>query len=366
MNYGEDEWDEVEFVQDERVMPLGSEEQRKAIEKASQNEKVHKVHRITDTGDGTETPADDGLLQGMVIEVSAGQCKVKLEDEVLDCHLRGSLKMAETGFSNIIAVGDQVRISQDGTAMGVVEEVLPRRSLLARQDSSGKGHAGGLRQIVAANIDRVLIVAAWREPNFWPELVDRYLITAQRNNLEAVICVNKTDLVEDQAEFEATIKPYQDLGVTILQTSAEEKVGLDALKDLLSDQTTVLAGMSGVGKSSLLTAVQEGLNLKALSVGQRGKNRNQGRHTTTMATLYELEDGGAVVDTPGIRSFGLVGLASGELASFYPEMAAVLAGCKYNNCTHLTEPDCAVQEAVQTGGVSQLRYENYQKIYETL
>ena len=364
MKYGEDDWDEIGFEQNERIMPVGTQEVRKEIEKVSLGEQVHKAHMISD--DEPEPSDDDGFLQGMVVEVFAGQCKVKLADQVLDCHLRGSLKMAETGFSNVIAVGDQVKISQDGTDIGVVEEILPRRSMLARQDSSPKGAAAGLRQLVAANIDRVLIVAAWREPNFWPELVDRYLITAQRNNLEAVICVNKIDLIEDQAEFEATIKPYQDLGISILQTSAEEEVGIEALKTLLSGQTTVLAGMSGVGKSSLLSAVQTGLNLKALSVGERGMNRNQGRHTTTVATLYELDNGGAVIDTPGIRGFGLVGLVPGELASLYPEMVALSDGCKYNNCTHLNEPDCAVQEAVQTGKVSQLRYENYQKIYETL
>jgi ribosome biogenesis GTPase len=314
----------------------------------------------------SQDPTDEDIPFGMVIEVSAGQCKVKLEGEVIDCNLRGSLKMEETGFSNVIAVGDQVRISQNGTAVSVVEEVLPRRSFLARQDSTNRGQAAGLRQIIAANIDRVLIVASWREPNFWPELVDRYLITAQRNNLEAVICINKIDLIQDQTDFEATIKPYQDLGITILQTSAEKKIGIEALKGLLTGQATVLAGMSGVGKSSLLSTVQDGLNLRALSVGQRGMNRNQGRHTTTIATLYELEDGGAVVDTPGIRGFGLVGLASDELAGYYPEMTAVSGACKYNNCTHLSEPDCAVQKAVSAGDISQLRYENYQKIYETL
>ena len=135
----------------------------------------------------------------------------------------------ESGYSNVVAVGDYVEISIEADGRGVVENVLPRDSILARTASSQVGKASGQRQVVAANVDRVLIVAAWRKPNFWPELVDRYLIAAERNQLEAVICVNKIDLVEDQTEFEATLKPYRDLGYIVLSTSAEEKIGINTL-----------------------------------------------------------------------------------------------------------------------------------------
>ncbi len=142
-------------------------------------------------------------------------------------------------------------------------------------------------------------------PHIWPELIDRYLIAAARNELEAVICVNKIDLVEDQSELEETIQPYRDAGYQVILTSAETGAGVDQLRELLLGSTTVFAGLSGVGKSSLLSQIQPGLKLRALTVGERGKNRNQGRHTTTMATMYPLKEGGALIDTPGIREFGL-------------------------------------------------------------
>ena len=143
-------------------------------------------------------------------------------------------------------------------------------------------------------------------------------------------------------------------------------IGVETLREVLRDKLTVFTGLSGVGKSSLLSMVQPGLELRAMDIGQRGKNRNQGRHTTTMATLYPLAQGGAVIDTPGIRSFGLAFLERSELASFYPEFKDHSASCAYYNCAHIHEPDCGVQAAVAQGAISLLRYENYQKIWASL
>jgi ribosome biogenesis GTPase len=237
---------------------------------------------------------------------------------------------------------------------------MSRRSVLSRPKTRGK------EQIIAVNIDRVLVVASWRKPAIWPELIDRYLIAAERNHLEAVICVNKIDLVEDQTELEETIQPYREAGYEVLLTSAETGAGIQALRELLAGSVTVLTGLSGVGKSSLLSQVQPGLSLRALDVGERGKNRNQGRHTTTMATLYPLADDGAVIDTPGIREFGLADLHRAELAGFYPEMAALMGGCSYGDCTHTHEPGCRIKSAVAEGEIAELRYENYVKILEGL
>ncbi len=215
-------------------------------------------------------------------------------------------------------------------------------------------------------MDRVLIVASWRKPSFWPELVDRYLIAAERNHLEAVICVNKVDLVEDEIELEETLHPYRTAGYQVILTSAETCVGIDLLRELLIGSSTVFTGLSGVGKSSLLSKVQPGLSLRALSIGQRGKNRNQGRHTTTMASLYPLKEGGAVIDTPGIREFGLAFLEKQELASFYPEIALAAVECEFSDCSHTHEPKCGVKHAVADGAVSQMRYDSYQKILGSL
>ena len=175
-----------------------------------------------------------------------------------------------------------------------------------------------LRQVIVANVDQVLIVASWREPAFWPELVDRYLIAAARNGLVPIICVNKVDLAEDPAEPQTVLRAYCEAGYTVLLTSAQSRLGVDGLRRLLQGRTTALAGLSGVGKSSLLSAVEPGLHLR---VGEVSDRRHEGRHTTTQSSLHRLAEGGFVVDTPGIREFGLSGLRRRDLADCYPEIA---------------------------------------------
>jgi ribosome biogenesis GTPase len=281
-----------------------------------------------------------------------------MQGQDLLCGLRGSLSAQETGFTNVVAVGDHVIVSPDGAGRGVVEAVLPRRSVLARPDV----FASHLQQVIVANADQLLIVASWREPAVWLELIDRYLIAAERHNLLPVICVNKVDLAEDEDICRAKLRPYVDLGYRVLFTSALTGAGVDELRDLLRDKTTVLAGLSGVGKSSLLAAVQPGLRLRTADVSDSG----EGRHTTTQVTLLKLDPGGFVVDTPCIREFGVSGLEKGELIRFYPEIAAVAGECHFGNCSHIAEPDCAVREAVRQGRVPEARYHSYQKIYVTL
>jgi ribosome biogenesis GTPase len=272
--------------------------------------------------------------------------------------LRGSLSAQETGFTNVVAVGDWVVVSKDGVGRGIVESVLPRKSAFTRPDV----FYGHLQQVIVANADQLLAVTSWREPAVWLELVDRYLIAAERHNLRPVICINKVDLAEDEAICRATLRPYLDLGHRVLFTSALTGTGVSELSGLLRDKTTVLAGLSGVGKSSLLSAVQPGLKLLTSSVGDSG----QGRHTTTQVTMLKLDMGGWVVDTPGIREFGLSGLHRNELARFYPEIGAVADRCRFSDCSHLHEPGCAVSDAVGQGSISEARYHNYSKIYFTL
>ena len=308
---------------------------------------------------GAGAEARDGISRGTVVEVSSGLCRVALSERTLLCNLRSALRTPHSGFSNVLAAGDEVLVSHNGHDRGTVEAVLPRRSALARPDV----FYSHLQQVIVANVDQVLIVAAWREPAFWPELVDRYLIAAARYNLAPIICVNKIDLAgeaaEDTAELARTLGAYQQTGYRILATSARTGDGLAALREALAGRTTALAGLSGVGKSSLLSAVEPGLSLRTAEVSDR---RHEGRHTTTQVTLHPLAAGGFVADTPGIREFGLAGLKGRDLPPFYPEIAAAAAGCAYADCSHTLETDCAVKAAVRTGRIAAMRYDSYRKI----
>lgn len=344
-----DGWDDAEHVQDERIMPTGERERRRRVERMAFRPAEPSV-------DETEAPRHGE--PGLVVEASAGLCRVDLGDRTLLCRPRGALKAEEQGFTNVVAVGDRVLVREDGAGGGTVEAVLPRRSALVRPDVFYRH----LQQVIVANADQLLIVASWREPVIWLELIDRYLIAAERSNLLPIICVNKIDLIEDQALFQATIQPYQALGYRLISTSARTGAGVEALRRALHDRMTVLTGLSGVGKSSLLSAVQPGLELRTGAVSGRG----EGRHTTVQATLLRLEAGGFVVDTPGIREFGLSDLRQSELVRFFREIAAEAPNCRFKNCAHGDEPACAVRGAVARGDIAASRYHSYRQIYATL
>jgi ribosome biogenesis GTPase len=287
--------------------------------------------------------------------------------QYLLCDLRGNLKDKDDRYVNPVAVGDWVLVKQDGNHRGIVEAVYPRKSVLTRPYSPDEGKVvEDLFQIVAANVDRLLVVASWREPYIWPALIDRYLISARRNQIEAVICINKIDLVDDWQEIRNLVEVYQNLGYPLILSSVVTKEGLEELERLLGDSTTVLGGLSGVGKSSLLNTIQPDLDLKIGGVSESGLFTGQGRHTTTQSSLWQLENNGIVIDTPGVRSFGLAGLPPSSLAGFYPEMDRYIQDCRFSNCSHIIEPGCAIKNAVDKGQISKLRYKNYTQLHEEL
>ena len=345
---------ELSLPASERVMPRGERERRQSV----MQEALARLEG-KETADAASHQEGPSTQRGTVIEVSTSLCRVQSRDQVLVCHLRGSLSAEDTGFTNIVAVGDRVLISQDGHDSGVVEQVLPRKSVLVRPDV----FHSHLQQVIVANADQLLVVASWRDPAFWPELVDRYLITAERNNLTPILCVNKVDLAEDMADCQAAVQPYLQLGYQVLLTSAVEGHGIERVRGVLAGKTTVLAGMSGVGKSSLLAVVQPGLHLRISEISER---RHEGRHTTSQVNLIALQIGGFVVDTPGIREFGLGGLQRAELVRFYPDIQAAAARCRFANCSHTHEPGCAVRAAVSEGTISDVRHHSYQAIYSSL
>jgi ribosome biogenesis GTPase len=343
--------DQLDIPQRERVVPRGERERRQAMIDAA-------LRMLNETADGEPLSPLPGQ-EGLVIEVSTGLCRVQLDDRTVVCGVRGSLSATDTGYTNVVAVGDRVRVVLEGAEDGAIEQVLPRRSVLARPDVFHRH----LSQVVVANADQLLIVVAWREPKLWPELIDRYIIAAQRSELTPILCVNKVDLAERTAVCRKEVEPYLTLGYRTLFTSALNGEGIDELERLLRGRTTVLAGMSGVGKSTLLNAIQGGLDLRTAEVSEYS---HTGRHTTSQVNLIRLDVGGYVVDTPGIREFGLSGLRQGELVRFYPEIAALKPGCRFADCTHSHEPGCAVRLAARQGRLSAMRLQNYQRIRESL
>ncbi len=343
------------IVIDRRIMPRDELDRREGIEQAAQQS----FQTTLDDAQWQEMAAETPFQLGIVMEVSRGLCRVSLNDEVIACDVRGILTAEGTGYTNIVAVGDRVLLQLQADDRGLIEGVLPRRSGLARADS----FYSHLRQIIASNVDQVLIVASWRDPHLWYRMIDEYLIGAARNNLAAVICVNKIDLAETVEEVETAVSPYRDLGYPVILASAEQQIGIEPLREAMRGNTNVLAGLSGVGKSSLLNALVPGFQLRTKHVSIK---RHEGRHTTSQAIMLPLPFGGYVVDTPGIRDMGVNGMEPDELIIYYPDVAKFATQCRFADCTHLHEPGCGVKTAVATGQLVEWRLKDYNQIYTKL
>ncbi|NGX57723.1 MAG: putative ribosome biogenesis GTPase RsgA [Chlamydiae bacterium] len=296
----------------------------------------------------------DKLLKGRVISIKSEGIIVDTPSGQLLCELRGLLKKVKTRYKNLVAVGDFVLIEPLEHQEGFIYYVEPRKSTLSRADTISQKK----QQLIAANIDQVLITTSVGIPPLKPSLVDRYIIATDKGNMEPVIVVNKIDLLDgdDQKDLlERFVRAHEKSGIQVVLVSAETGEGIEDLKAVMTDKASVFSGQSGVGKSSLINVIT-GLDLKVGVVVDRTR---KGAHTTTHATLISLECGGWVIDTPGIKSFGMWDLDKEELPFYFEEFARYLPKCKFPNCSHLHEPDCAVIEAVEKGEISRLRYESY-------
>lgn len=299
--------------------------------------------------------------QGRVIRARTGFYDVQHQDTVLRCTLRGTLKRkqrSETGrrrYADPVAVGDRVIFTQLDADEGVVEDILPRRTKFSRRYA---GKHGDIEQIIVANADQVIAVASTSLPPINFRTLDRFLILAEAGNMKAVICINKMDLIDTprHKELTATFARYEKLSYQVLYTSIYRPGSLAALRNILKNQFSAIVGASGVGKSSLLNGLQPNLGLPT---GEVGTKTQKGRHTTTLVELFPLDLGGEVADTPGIREVGLWGVDTENLEYYFPEMQPYLGTCKYNDCAHVTEPDCTIQAAVLTGEIHEERYRSY-------
>jgi ribosome biogenesis GTPase / thiamine phosphate phosphatase len=298
-----------------------------------------------------DMPAVDvsACLFGRVLRVHGLQSVVELEDgRLFRCAVRRLLKTMATDERNVVATGDRVWIRPAGNDEGFIERVEPRFGLLTRA-SRGREH------VLVANVDQLVIVMALAEPQLKPHLIDRYLVSAEQGGIAPIICLNKVDLV-DAATYQSRVGYYSQLGIPTLLTSAVTLVGIQRLRERLKGRQTVFSGQSGVGKSSLLNAVQPELGLHVREVSDVTQ---KGRHTTTTAELIRLEFGGWVVDTPGIRQFKLWDILPEELEGFFPEFRPYVPLCGYPDCTHTHEDRCAVKDAVIRRQISDHRYTSY-------
>ncbi|MBU0640612.1 MAG: ribosome small subunit-dependent GTPase A [Planctomycetes bacterium] len=339
--------------------------------------------RTVVVGDDDTPLVDESLWHcGTVAAVHGLVCRVDdAEGYLWDCTVRRVLRTLLIEQRCAVTVGDRVWFSDqsklsDGESVGVIERVAERRTCLSRRDRRGREHT------IVANADQLLIVTSVAEPRLKPHLIDRYIVAAHNGELRPVLCINKIDLCAAPAEaervvadveddladesaaplsLEQVVGEWRDLGYRCILTSVVAREGLAALRAELVNHVTVIAGQSGVGKSSLINAVQPGLNLAVRTVSSETE---KGRHTTSNVALLRLDSGGYVVDTPGIRQFDLWAVQPGELEAFFIEFAPHVGACRFGDCSHRYEEGCNVIAALEAGAISPRRYASYRKMFE--
>lgn len=301
---------------------------------------------------------EENCLAGRVVAATGLNSIVQTADGVkYECTVRRVVRTLSRDARNVIVTGDHVQILPteqvlpSGLQQGVIERVEPRTGVVSRVSQNHE-------HIIVANVDQVVIIVSAMEPPLKANLIDRFLISAEKGGVRAIVCINKTDLI-DLAELQPIVGMYARLGYPVVAASSLSGQGIGALRQLLKGQQSVFAGQSGVGKSSILNALQPGLNLKTAQVSGWTQ---KGRHTTRRAILHDLDFGGWVVDTPGIRQFALWDVLPEEVEAYFREFRPFVADCKFPDCTHDHETGCGVKQAVGEGYIFPTRYESYLRI----
>ena len=301
------------------------------------------------------------MEKGIVLKSTGSRYRVLYDEEkIIDCSIKGKLRIKEFRTTNPIAVGDNILFETDKkTNSGIITEVLDRRNWILRKASNLSKHS----QILAANIDQAFLMITIILPETPIEFIDRFLITAEAYRVPARIIINKTDLYgEDElARMEFIESMYSKIGYDCIRLSLDKLSNLDTLRDLMKGKTSLISGNSGVGKTTLLNAFAPHLNLKTAAISDYHK---QGKHITTFPEMHRMPFGAFLIDTPGIRGFGVVDMERNEIYHFFPEIFLKSKQCRFNNCLHLDEPGCAVRSAVETGEIAFLRYRSYLNIME--
>jgi ribosome biogenesis GTPase len=302
--------------------------------------------------------------QGIVYKSTGSWYTVKDASGVVwNARIKGVFKIDHITSTNPLAVGDIVHfdVETEGENVGIIYKIEDRRNYINRQSPRHKHQ----HHIIAANLDQSLLLATMKNPRTSQGFIDRFLVACEMYHVPALVIFNKADLYRkrERTDFEEMEAMYKAVGYTVVLISVKEDTGIDKVKKLLHQKTTLISGHSGVGKSSFINAVLPHSGIRTQDVsGWSGK----GQHTTTFAEMYDLPAGGKLIDTPGMREFGLVDLERTELSGYFPEMRQRLTNCQFNNCLHIAEPGCAVKEAVQQGAIHENRYISYLSILESL
>lgn len=287
--------------------------------------------------------------RGLIVKAQSGFFTVETGKSLVVCQLRGKLKHGRA-TGDIAALGDWVEISVLADGSGVVENVQERKQALVRLDPRPQGE---YQQVLLANADQAVFVFACAHPSPKLKMLDRFLVIAEKQKIPAIIVANKTDLVEDAKEIFGL---YAEIGYRVIYASANTNQGVDELREALVEKISAFAGPSGVGKSSLLNAIQPGLGLAVNAISSA---MNKGKHTTVTRQMFRLDGGGYVADTPGWKSLALWDTAPEEIDAYFPELAPLVAHCQFSDCTHTHEPACAVQAALKDGKIRPERYESF-------
>lgn len=300
-------------------------------------------------------------MKGIVTKSTGSWYTVYQENgERLDCRLKGKFRIKGIKSTNPVAVGDAVNYEyEDGKETGVINEIFDRKNYIIRKsvNLSKQTH------IIAANIDTAFLIVTIDNPPTFTGFIDRFLATAEAYNITTVILFNKLDIYSDEqldklAELDAV---YSEIGYKCIAISATKNIGIDEVVELMKDKTTMFSGHSGVGKTTLINAIEPTLDLKTKEVSKQHK---QGMHTTTFAEMFELSFGGFIIDTPGIKGFGVVDFEPEQITDYFPEFFKLKSHCKFNNCMHINEPKCAIKEAIETGEIAYSRYNSYLQMVE--
>jgi ribosome biogenesis GTPase len=284
--------------------------------------------------------------------------------QVFNARIKGKFKIDNITSTNPIAVGDVVNIeNEEDIESTVITAIEERRNYINRTSPHNKNQ----HHIVASNLDQTLLIATIKDPKTSTGFIDRFLITAEAYRVPAIIVFNKIDLLKskDLEKLEEVKKRYEAIGYKVLSVSIKENKGLDEIKEILNNKTTLLSGHSGVGKSTFINHLFPEYNLRTKDVSDWS---GKGMHTTTFAEMFDLKDGGSIIDTPGIRELGLFDMDKRELAHYFPEMRAIMHDCQFNNCVHINEPGCAIKNAVELphNSISMERYISYLTIFESI